>query len=108
MGVAWASGDLALFVCARCQRELPYKESRADGDKGAAVRVCLREGCWDRLDPWKLPPRQMEAISLQYPRPDVQLTGPIQTYWDSSWYWDDSWQWDELSVTQQENPLSEP
>lgn len=41
--------------------------------------MCCANGCLDRLDPYRLAPRETENITLMYPRPDVQLTpGPTQ------------------------------
>lgn len=105
MAVAWAAGDVALFVCARCQRELPYSESYADPDKGPSLRVCWRDR--DQLDPWKLPARQMEALAMQYPRPDVILSAPLEgIIWDGVNYWDSGQFWDAETIGQN-NPLSD-
>lgn len=43
-------------------------------DKNApGLRVC--RGCSDNLDPWRLPARMSENITLRFPRPDAPLTG---------------------------------
>jgi hypothetical protein len=36
------------------------------------LRVC-NEGCRDEFDPYRLPARQPEKISLRFPRPDVSV-----------------------------------
>jgi hypothetical protein len=36
------------------------------------LKVC-QQGCADNKDPYRLPARQTEKITLQYPRPDVSL-----------------------------------
>jgi hypothetical protein len=41
------------------------------------LRVC-NEGCADELDPYRLPARKTERITIRFPRPDAplnQLTG---------------------------------
>jgi hypothetical protein len=37
------------------------------------LKVC-QQGCADNKDPYRLPARKTEKITLQYPRPDVSLT----------------------------------
>lgn len=44
---------------------------RPDGNS-AGLRVC-GEGCWDTLDPYRLPARKTEKISLRFPRPDLSV-----------------------------------
>lgn len=40
------------------------------------MRVCKDD--LDNFDPWRLPARQTENITLRFPRPDVSIaTGPI-------------------------------
>jgi hypothetical protein len=36
------------------------------------LRVCS-QGCADQKDPYRLPARQTERITLQYPRPDTDI-----------------------------------
>jgi hypothetical protein len=36
------------------------------------LKVC-QQGCADNKDPYRLPARQTERITLQYPRPDVSV-----------------------------------
>jgi hypothetical protein len=36
------------------------------------LKVC-QQGCADQLDPYRLPARKTEKITLQYPRPDVSV-----------------------------------
>jgi hypothetical protein len=45
--------SLALSHCDRCDRKLPIGMLRRDGDK-PALKVC--RPCYDKIDPWKLPP----------------------------------------------------
>ena len=69
----FAAGRIAIAICGRCSCKMPYLKLRADGNN-PGLRVC--GDCWDPLDPYRLPPRQPENITLQYPRPDVALTVP--------------------------------
>jgi hypothetical protein len=39
------------------------------------LRVC-EDTCADELDPYRLPPRATEDITLQYPRPEQPLSNP--------------------------------
>jgi hypothetical protein len=48
------------------------------------LRVCIDEqNCWDELDPYRLPPLSPDNITLQQPRPDVDVTP------DSVWLMED-------------------
>lgn len=70
-----ASGKYSIGICGRCQRKVPYRELREDGNT-AGLYVCQDSGCYDELDPFKKPPRQADPISLDHPRPDVPLVPP--------------------------------
>lgn len=63
--------SVAIAVCDRCKMKRPLSTLVADGNT-PGLRVC--PGCSDNFDPWRLPARVSENISLQYPRPDVPLT----------------------------------
>lgn len=41
-------------------------------DPNNGLMVC--ENCCDALDPWRLPAKRTEEISLQHPRPDTELS----------------------------------
>ena len=63
------SGSAAIAVCYRCQRKVYYDELKQDpNNKQYFCRDCV-----DEFDPWRLPARQAEDISLSHPRPDVDL-----------------------------------
>jgi hypothetical protein len=64
--------NLAIAVCDRCKMKVPYTELRSDGNS-PGLRVCSDPGCWDTKDPYRLPARKPEVISLRYPRPDEEL-----------------------------------
>ncbi len=57
---------LALAVCDRCRMKRRLNEIVADGNS-PGLRVCIY-GCRDVLDPWRLPARQTERITLRNPR----------------------------------------
>lgn len=61
----------AVGVCDRCKRKYPLAYQQSDGQT-PALKVCSRE-CADLNDPYRLPARQTENITLQYPRPDEIL-----------------------------------
>ena len=57
-------------ICARCQRKYPLAELSPDpNSKG--LMVCGMDR--DVLDPYRLPARQAEHITLPFNRPDVPL-----------------------------------
>lgn len=63
---------IAIAICDRCKMKRPYVHLISDVN-APGLRVC-KDTCADLKDPWLLPPRQTEDISLQYPRPDEPLT----------------------------------
>jgi hypothetical protein len=50
---------------------VPYSDIRPDGNI-PGIRVC-GDGCSDQFDPYRLPARQSERISLRFPRPDADI-----------------------------------
>lgn len=64
-----AKGTVAIATCARCSTKTQYDELVKDPNNG--LWVCT--ACQDIYDPWRLPARKSEDISLQHPRPDVEL-----------------------------------
>lgn len=71
--------SLGIGICARCKRKFSLTELRADGNS-PGLRVCSED--YDSLDPWRLPPKPADQITLQYPRPDSPLFpfAPIPAY----------------------------
>lgn len=61
----------AISVCDRCHLKVPYSTLVADGNS-PGLRVCPT--CSDNFDPWRLPARKGEDITLRFPRPDEPLT----------------------------------
>lgn len=64
--------SLAIAICDRCHRKVPYSELRPDGNI-PGLRVCKAKECFDVYDPWRLPARQPENITLRHPRPDTKI-----------------------------------
>lgn len=63
--------SLSVAICDRCKVKYPYSELRPDGNI-PALRVC-GNGCSDQFDPYRLPARQSEKISIRFPRPDADI-----------------------------------
>lgn len=64
-----AKGSAAVTVCPRCQ--FKYHMDAMVQDPNNKLWVC--KGCQDIFDPWRLPARQTENISLPHPRPDTDI-----------------------------------
>lgn len=62
---------LSVAICDRCKRKVAYTDIRPDGNI-PGIRVC-GDGCSDQFDPYRLPARQSEKISLRFPRPDADI-----------------------------------
>ena len=63
--------DIAIFICDRCKMKRPHAEARPDPNF-PGLRVC-GQGCADEKDPYRLPARQTERITIRFPRPDVSV-----------------------------------
>lgn len=64
------TGTAAIAVCPRCQKKIYYDDLKVDPNNQQVY--CA--GCVDLFDPWRLPARRAEDISLHHPRPDTELT----------------------------------
>ena len=62
---------IAIFICDRCKMKRPIIEAMPDPNF-PGLKVCNR-GCADEKDPYRLPARKTERITLQYPRPDESV-----------------------------------
>lgn len=65
------NASLAIFICDRCKMKRPIVEQMPDPNL-PGLRVC-QQGCADQLDPYRLPARKTERITLRFPRPDVSV-----------------------------------
>lgn len=63
---------VAIGICDRCKMKVPLAKMRSDGNS-PGLRVCDKPGCWDNFDPWRLPARRPEDITLRFPRPEESL-----------------------------------
>ena len=62
---------IAIFICDRCKMKRPIIEAMPDPNF-PGLKVC-QQGCADEKDPYRLPARKTEKITLQFPRPDVNV-----------------------------------
>lgn len=63
---------LGIGICGRCSRKFPLEDLHPDPNS-PGLKVCLED--LDDYDPYRLPPRQPDQITLPFVRPDVPLTG---------------------------------
>lgn len=63
--------DLAIAICDRCKMKRAHSVMRSDPNF-PGLQVC-NEGCADEFDPYRLPARKTERITLRFPRPDVSV-----------------------------------
>ena len=61
---------LGIGVCDRCRRKMSIEDLYPDLNS-PGLRVCLEDR--DELDPYRLPARQPERISLPFVRPDANI-----------------------------------
>jgi hypothetical protein len=61
---------LGIGLCARCSRKMSLDELFSDPNS-PGLRVCRED--LDELDPYRLPPRQPDNITLPFVRPDSPL-----------------------------------
>lgn len=60
-------------ICDRCSRKMFLSELHPDPNS-PGLRVCKDD--LDQYDPWRLPARQTETITLPFSRPDTPLIVP--------------------------------
>jgi hypothetical protein len=65
---------ISIAICDRCKMKRPYTEISEDRNI-RGLRVC-NQGCNDERDPYRLPARQPERISIRFPRPDANIGTP--------------------------------
>ena len=78
--------DLSIAICDRCRMKRPHAEMSSDPNF-PGLQVCA-QGCKDQFDPYRLPARKTERITIRFPRPDVSvstnpdalITGPYGNY----------------------------
>ncbi len=62
-------GKASIAICNRCQMKIYYDDLKQDPNN----KQWYCTNCVDIYDPWRLPARRTEDISLNHPRPDVPL-----------------------------------
>lgn len=67
---------LTIAICDRCKMKRAYDDIQQDGNI-PGLRVC-KFGCSDVKDPYRLPMRQPEKISVRFPRPDEPVGTPSE------------------------------
>ena len=65
------NASIAIFICDRCRMKRPIIEAMPDPNF-PGLKVC-QQNCADQKDPYRLPARKTERITLQFPRPDVSV-----------------------------------
>ena len=63
--------DIAIAICDRCRMKRPHAEMSSDNNF-PGLKVCA-QGCKDQLDPYRLPARKTERITIRFPRPDASV-----------------------------------
>lgn len=66
--------SLAIAICGRCKLKVAYDDLEQDSD----TNDWYCKDCIDLPDPYRLPPRRTENISLRHPRPDEPLEMPSE------------------------------
>lgn len=61
---------LGIATCDRCHRKFPVEELWSDRNN-PGLKVCSSD--LDDFDPWRLPPRSSDQITLRYARPDIDI-----------------------------------
>ena len=64
-------GSMAIGVCQRCNKKMYIGDMVKDPNNG--MWVCKADQ--DLYDPWRLPARRAEDISVQHPRTDETIEG---------------------------------
>lgn len=72
---------LAIGICDRCRLKMPVADMVRDKNS-PGLRVHAH--CSDEKDPYRLPARQTEKITVRFPRPDAPLSNPDRGIADSS------------------------
>ena len=65
------NATLSIAICDRCKMKRDHDQMRPDPNF-PGLQVC-GQNCADEKDPYRLPARKTERITLQYPRPDVSV-----------------------------------
>lgn len=72
-GVNRGKTNIANGICDRCRLRMANADMVEDKDKPG---IWGHPECMDGIDPWKLPPRQPEDVTVQHPRRDTFVGSP--------------------------------
>lgn len=78
----FGNASLAIGICDRCKRKFALSDLESDPNV-PGLRVCRDDV--DDYDPYRLPPRDVEEITLEYPRPETPLVTTSVAPGDPSW-----------------------
>lgn len=67
----WGESHAPNGVCDRCHLRMAYRDMVPDPN---VPGLYMHENCRDNYDPYRLPTRPSEDITLQHPRPDTKFT----------------------------------
>ena len=67
----YGNSVLSIAIFDRCKMKRAYSDIGQDRNL-PGLRVC-NEGCNDERDPWRLPARPTEKITIRFPRPDADI-----------------------------------
>ena len=71
------NNPLTIAICPRCKMKRAYVDFVFDPN--TQLRVC-RFGCADLKDPYRMPSKNPDKLSVKYPRPDEDLVNPDPPY----------------------------
>jgi hypothetical protein len=77
------NSTLGVGICDRCGTKRSLTEFMSDPN-ASGLKVCKdpAEGCIDKYDPYRMPARRPDPITLPFNRPDQRLeSGPDVTEW---------------------------
>ena len=63
--------SVAIAICDRCRMKRPHADLQKDPNF-PGLMVCSL-GCKDQFDPYRLPARKTERITIRFPRPDANI-----------------------------------
>jgi hypothetical protein len=63
--------DIAIAICDRCRLKRPHADLSKDPNFPGLMVSSL--GCKDQFDPYRLPARKTERITIRFPRPDANI-----------------------------------
>lgn len=73
---------IAIGICGRCSLKFPLIDLIEDPNSPGLL-VCKDDV--DDYDPYRLPPRETEIITLEFPRPDVPFLSTAVAPGTASW-----------------------